>query len=105
PVTDPAAKKDKAHGASRLQDVCNLLLYPPAKLGFPVFSVDKSAARLKEPMSHAVAVAGVRARGVTHATRIEQDQLDPACQFFALNLASAAVAGFEIRNGVVARIV
>src|SRR5579859_1551115 len=105
PITDPAAKKDRAHGVSRLHEVCDLLLCPPAKLGFPVFSVDKSAAKLKEPMSHSVAVAGVRARGVTLATRIEQDQLDPACQFFALNFANAAVAGFEVRNGVVSRIV
>ena len=105
PVIDPSAKKDRPHACSRLPDVCNLLLYPPAKLNFPVFSVDKSSARLKEPMSHAVNVPGIRAHGVTHATRIDTDQLDPACQYFALNMCNAAVAGFEVRNGVIARIV
>jgi len=105
PVTDPDAKKDRAHAVSRLPDVCGLLMYPPAKLNFPVFSVDKSSAKLKEPMSRIVPVPGNRAHNVTRAERVEQDQLDPACQFFALNICNASVAGFEIRNGVVARIV
>jgi hypothetical protein len=104
-VVDPGAKKDRLRPVARLPDVCNLLMYPPGKLNFPVYSVEKSGAKLTEPMSHAVAIPGTRARGVTKATRIDVDQLDPACQFFALGVANAAVAGFEVRNGVVARIV
>jgi hypothetical protein len=105
PVTDPNVKAGTARSPQRLPDVCKLLLFPPGKLTFPVFNTDKSGSKLAQRMSHMVDVPGARARGVTHVTRIEVDHLDPACQWFSLNVANADVAGFEVRNGVIARIV
>ena len=98
---------DLAPGRTQLKDVATLLLRRPDEIGVKVYSAAKSREMLRSRLTYKRETANVShvttGTETTHGTATMRGAMD--AQWFAITLGNADVAGLELTDGIITRII